>query len=83
MSSSLVRFAPMQRGFGVVTMSAGLLAEAGKISGDFDFDGKVAFADFLTISTNMNQTGHTYNGGDLDCNGIVDFADFLVVSSNF
>jgi len=50
--------------------------------GDFDYDGAVAFADFLVLSTNFGLAG-TNSNGDADCNGTVGFADFLIMSSFF
>jgi len=55
----------------------------GGIAGDLDGDGTVAFADFLTLSTNFGATGTDYASGDIDCDGSVAFADFLVLSTNF
>jgi hypothetical protein len=52
------------------------------LPGDLDFDGRVAFPDFLRLSTNFGMTGH-YADGDFSCDGMVAFADFLILSSNF
>lgn len=51
--------------------------------GDLDADGKVAFSDFLIMSTNFTKTDVGYTGGDIDFDGKVAFGDFLVLSTNF
>ena len=60
-----------------------VLAALGLVAGDLDGDGEVAFADFLTLSSNFGSTEAGYQGGDIDCNGEVAFADFLTLSANF
>lgn len=52
-------------------------------SGDFDGNGRVEFADFLTLSSNFGKDAPDHTSGDADCNGKVEFADFLILSSNF
>ena len=61
------------------------LATAGvnKPNGDANFDGEVAFSDFLTLSSNFNKTPAVWSEGDFAPNGVVEFADFLLLSSNF
>lgn len=59
------------------------LGNAGKLNGDTDFSGGVAFPDFLTLSANFAKQGISWSGGDLDGNGAVLFPDFLIFSSNF
>ena len=54
----------------------------GTIPGDIDFDGAVAFADFLRLSDNFGQPGN-YCQGDLTGDRLVSFADFLLLSANF
>lgn len=56
---------------------------AGGIAGDLDGDGTVAFADFLTLSSNFGGENLSYQEGDVDCDGEVAFADFLALSGNF
>jgi len=52
--------------------------------GDIDGDGTVAFADFLTLSSNFGRSDDvTVADGDIDCSGDVAFADFLILSQNF
>ena len=50
--------------------------------GDANLDGKVAFDDFLVLSSNFNTNG-SWVEGDFDSSGIVDFPDFLLLSDNF
>ena len=50
--------------------------------GDLDLDGQVAFADFLTLSSNFGLEGG-YDDGDVDCSGSVGFPDFLLLAENF
>lgn len=58
------------------------LRQVGRRNGDSDFDGNVAFADFLTLSAGFGGFG-VWSDGDFSANGTIDFADFLVLSSNF
>lgn len=51
--------------------------------GDLDGNGKVEFADFLTLSGNFGKEVADHTQGDIDCNGKVEFADFLALSGNF
>ena len=51
--------------------------------GDLDGNGKVEFADFLTLSANFGMMVDSHEDGDIDCNGKVEFADFLTLSANF
>ena len=51
-------------------------------NGDLDGNGKVEFADFLTLSGNFGNAADSA-GGDIDCDGQVAFADFLILSGNF
>lgn len=50
--------------------------------GDADLNGKVEFADFLTLSNNFGEPGG-WASGDFDGNGEVGFPDFLQLSQNF
>ena len=52
------------------------------LPGDVDFDGQVAFADFLVLSSNFGQQGG-YTEGDFNCDGEIQFPDFLILSANF
>ena len=61
----------------------GLLDATGLLPGDLDGDGTVAFADFLTLSSNFGSAVGSYPEGDVDGDGTVSFADFLTVSGNF
>jgi len=58
------------------------LLDAGYSNGDFDLNGTVEFADFLTLSANFGSDGH-FGQGNADCTNGIEFADFLVLSSNF
>ncbi len=52
--------------------------------GDFDLDGTIDFADFLTLSANFGQQSDArWSDGDANGDGTIDFADFLLVSQNF
>lgn len=51
--------------------------------GDFNCDGLVGFADFITVRENFGQLVDFAWEGDADNNGLVDFKDFLVVSENY
>lgn len=59
------------------------LTENRGVPGDFDLNGKVEFADFLTLSANFGSVDAHYGLGDADCSSDVAFADFLVLSANF
>jgi hypothetical protein len=53
--------------------------------GDTNSDGRVDFADFLTLAANYQngKTDSVWSDGDFDGNGVVDFADFLKLTDNF
>ena len=51
--------------------------------GDINGDGKVAFDDFLLLSSNFGNAVDDHTMGDIDCDGLVAFADFLILSANF
>ena len=53
------------------------------LRGDTDFDGVVAFADFLRLSDAFGLAGAVWGQGDFDGNGTVEFSDFLQLSGNF
>lgn len=50
--------------------------------GDADLNGKVEFADFLTLSANFGHEGG-WAQGDFDGSGEIGSADFLLLSANF
>lgn len=54
----------------------------GSLRGDFDGDGKVAFADFFTLANAFGGTGR-YTQGDFDKDGSVTFGDFISFSDVF
>lgn len=58
------------------------LRQLNTLPGDVDFDGQVAFADFLVLSSNFAQPGG-WTEGDFNCDGAVQFPDFLILSTNF
>ena len=61
---------------------ADTLAAANLIQGDADGNGKVEFADFVTLSSNFGQDGN-YQQGNFDLIAGVEFDDFLILSGNF
>lgn len=54
------------------------------LPGDFDDDDDIDFADFLTLTSNMNTTpglgpiGGDYEAGDINFSGTIDIADFVL-----
>ena len=60
-----------------------LLASAGRWNGDADFDGRVLFADFVTMADSFGQDGRRWSQGDFNADGVVHFADFVVLADNF
>lgn len=54
-----------------------------RLAGDANEDGKVDFADFLTLSANFGASQASWTEGDFDGNGQVQFGDFLILSGNF
>lgn len=58
------------------------------IAGDFDFDDRVGFRDFITLSTWFDRIPDTntrpaYHRGDADLDADVDFDDFQILSANY
>ena len=51
-------------------------------AGDTNLDGRVDFADFLTMSSNFGGEGG-WSEGNLNGDDQIDFADFLILSSKF
>lgn len=71
----------LPQGLGVSsTIRPGQPAE---LIGDLDGDGKVSFADFLTLSGNFGTKVETRAEGDLNGDCWVGFDDFLMLSGNF
>ena len=52
------------------------------LEGDANLDGKVDFADFLSLSSNFGEPG-TRSDGDFTGDGYVGFQDFLKLTANF
>ena len=50
---------------------------------DFDLDGEVTFADFLTLASNFGKIEQAWSQGDADGDGEVGFADFLMLAEAF
>lgn len=59
------------------------LNSADHYQGDVNFDGEVAFGDFLVLSAAYGATEPVWTSGDLNCDSEVEFADFLLLSANF
>jgi hypothetical protein len=51
--------------------------------GDFDLDGNVDFADFLTLANNYGSDHKGWADGDATGNGDVGFSDFLLLAAYF
>lgn len=64
-------------------LGGGVISAGDMLNGDANFDGEVAFDDFLVLSVNFGQSGKKWSEGDFAANGQVEFADFLVLSNNF
>ena len=54
-----------------------------KTPGDANFDGRVDFPDFLTLSAFFGESTGLWSRGDFDSNGLVEFADFLLLAQNY
>lgn len=54
-----------------------------RLPGDADFDGRVGFGDFLTMSLNFGANDRLWSQGDFEIDGHVGFGDFLALSTNF
>ena len=52
-------------------------------SGDVDINGRVDFADFLSLSANFGRQDVGWEDGDFDGDGRVAFSDFLLLSTHF
>jgi hypothetical protein len=57
--------------------------EPATIPGDANRDGKVNFADYLTLELNWAKTGVDWDHGDFNNDGKVSFADYLILEQNF
>ena len=55
----------------------------GRLNGDLDLNGQVAFEDFLILSSNFGKSGIAWSGGDVVPSGDVGFEDFLLFAANF
>ena len=53
------------------------------LAGDFDLNGSVDFADFLTLAANFGESEASYLEGNVNTLAGVDFADYLEFSFNF
>ena len=51
--------------------------------GDLDLNGKIEFADFLTLSANFGKDHKGWASGDVTGDGKVAFEDFLLLAANF
>src|SRR5207245_1320225 len=51
--------------------------------GDLNLDGIVSIADFITLASNYNRTGVTWEDGDINYDQKVTIADFIDLSANF
>ena len=51
--------------------------------GDWDLNGKVDFADFLTLSANFGTDRKAWTDGDANGDGHVEFSDFLQLAQYF
>lgn len=64
-------------------LSGDILTDGNKLNGDANFDGRVAFADFATLSVNYGKDGKKWSEGDFVADGRIDFADFVTMSLNY
>lgn len=55
---------------------------SGLLAGDANMDGKVSFADYITLANNFAQTGKWQNG-DFNNDYQVTFADYIALANNF
>ena len=53
------------------------------IAGDTNFDGEVAFADFLNLAADFGNTNAAWGDGDFTGDRMVTFEDFLLLAQNF
>ena len=51
-------------------------------AGDADLNGRIDFADFVTLANRFGRTG-SWQQGDFDGDGLVGFADFVTLATNF
>ena len=59
------------------------LRAANHPNGDANFDGSVAFADFLIVVDAFGDSDTTFSRGDFNCDGSTGFVDFLIFNANF
>ena len=76
-----------QRGFGRVyngQVDIGAVEQGSSYPGDANRDGKVDFADLVTVAQNYNlASGGTWAKGDFNGDGKVDFADLVQLAQNY
>lgn len=53
------------------------------LTGDLDRDGKVDFADLVTLARHYGQTNTTYSQGDVNYDGVVDFKDLAILARHY
>ena len=53
------------------------------LTGDANLDGKVDFADLLTLARHYGSSNATWSTGDFDADGTVDFADLAALARNY
>ena len=51
--------------------------------GDADADGKVDFADLVTLARSYGQSNVTWAQGDFDGDGKIDFSDLVILARNY
>jgi hypothetical protein len=69
-------------GIGIAAMSDHVLIRSTRL-GDLNLDGLVSIADFISLASNFNSGGVTWQEGDLNYDGAVTIADFISLASNF
>ena len=66
------------------TIEYSLVETEPPLPGDFNFDGKVAFDDFLVIANNYQAPViHSWVNGDANFDKVVDVEDFVILADNF
>ncbi|MDB5303864.1 MAG: hypothetical protein JWM97_1413 [Phycisphaerales bacterium] len=60
-----------------------LIAKNKLVLGDANFDGKVDFSDFVTLSTHFGQADLHWSNGNFVGDPTIDFADFVALSTHF
>ena len=67
----------------LVDVDAFLIDVADTRPGDFNYDFRVDFKDFLILANNFGTSDALWSDGDTDGNGTVNFTDFLRLAANF